>query len=389
GSAWRAAIPAGPTRARVVLAAGLVAVLTKDGAPVDTVWAADGARDLTVETSADTLTVLNPTNAPAAWSATARPLGGRLLTLAAKDAAVEIAGGPAGRVRLDVGPGVLHLVGGATHARVHLRDGQVREGREIALPGPGRVEITHGAGPWAAWIGPAGAASPLWRGPASGEAPRFAPAPGLVPLEGDARSFAVRLAPGVLRVRAGQAVVARVDLAGDGAPGLAEERVVYALDGVVEVPVSRAGRAEITLRPFGGGALRGAAEVDVRPAEPLGEGVGPETALGAGEARAWRFTVPADGPVGVGVRTASPDVTVTLYGPDGARIGDGAVLMPTVKAGSYLLVASLAGDAAPAAVRPAVVGLQRPDTGPPAEVVRGYLVAAGLLPPEPIEEEAE
>jgi len=59
----------------------------------------------------------------------------------------------------------------------------------------------------------------------------------------------------------------------------------------------------------------------------------------------------------------------------------GAARMPVLSPGAYRLPAPLAGDGAHARNRPALVGLTPPDTGPPEEVIRSYLIAAGLLPP--------
>jgi hypothetical protein len=47
--------------------------------------------------------------------------------------------------------------------------------------------------------------------------------------------------------------------------------------------------------------------------------------------------------------------------------------MPTLAAGTYLLALHAPADGAPVRVRPALAGLERPDTGPPAEVIRCYL----------------
>ncbi len=390
GGAWRAPLTGDPASVRLVLAEGLVAVLARGGAPVETVWAADGARDVTVETTADALWVLNPGARAASWSATSTPRAGAPRILRAGADPLERVAGVAGRVRVDVTGAqgdVLSVRGAATEARVWLEDGRVLRGRDLPVSGAGRVEIVHGPGPWVAWVAPmegdAAAAAALWGRVEPDGKPRTVQGPATVPLEGAATAFRVGAPKGVLRVRADQPVVARVDL---GAAGV---RVLLALDGIVEVPVHAPARADVTLRAFAGATLRGSASVDVRAAEPLAEGLAAESLLGAGEARAYAFTLDGARPIGVGLRTASPDVRATLYGPDGTPIGEGVVQMPSLAAGSYLLVVSLGADAAPASVRPALVGLVPPDTGPPPEVIRSYLVAAGLLPPDapPAEEE--
>ena len=58
---------------------------------------------------------------------------------------------------------------------------------------------------------------------------------------------------------------------------------------------------------------------------------------------------------------------------DGEILGDGVVQMHELEAGEYLLVISAPVDSGPVRVRPAVVGIEKPRSGPPEDIVRGYL----------------
>ncbi len=375
GTAWRAPLPEGTHGARIVLAEGLVAVFSEAGRPVEIVWASDGPRDLALAFQADTLTVLNPTAKGAAWSAVVTDTPpGRART--------------AGRTRVSLpgNVGAFVHVRGAVRDVVGVTDGVVR-GRDVPLgPAPGWIEVTHDGGAWAMWTdahaASEGEAAGLWGGPppaAPKAASRAATAlPASVAL--NQAVVAVRVdAPGagILRVRAGQPVIALVRHDGGKA------RAHLLDDGALDVPVGAAHAVEVALRAPHDSVLSGTARVDFVAAVPLAEGLGPEALLGAHMSRAYTFRVDRRGPVGVGFRTDAAALDVALHGSDGATIATGVAMMPTLDPGAYLLTATLPADAAPARLRPALVGLTPPDTGPPEEVIRAYLVAAGLIPPAP------
>ena len=162
---------------------------------------------------------------------------------------------------------------------------------------------------------------------------------------------------------------------GDGVPAEVE---VFPR-GVVLDAYLPGGAAEITLRALGTGSqLSGGAELRLTPVTPVGEGLGPEVLLPAGDTRVFSFVVPNAGDIGIGVRADSDVVEATLLDASGKKLGTGVVQMRTLDAGTYFLALHVAEDAAPARVRAAVVGLKRPDTGPPGDVVRQYLEEAGV-----------
>jgi hypothetical protein len=363
---------------RVVLSLGegLVAAIVHDGAIASVHSAADGARVETVEGPADRLIVMNPTGKAVPWSVNVLPLGGAAATLGAGPLERLAPAAGSTRVVVPVGTrGVLHLGGAALGAQfVGTTGALATDARDIVIES-GTLTVDHGPGAWIAWVddGTAeGAAKALW-GSAPPPAGAMVSLPATPPLGAALEAFRlVAPGPGVMRFAAGQPVVAL--LRHDGG----KARAVLAVDGVVTWRVASGESWDIAVRPVGGGALRGQAELTHVPATPL-EGVGQAVVVAPGEARAWSFTVTKDGPIGLGVRTDSRDLTVTLVGADGAELGRGMAQMPSLKAGSYLLVASLPASSTPAAVRPAVVGLVPPDTGPPEDVIRAYLVEAGVL----------
>jgi hypothetical protein len=137
-----------------------------------------------------------------------------------------------------------------------------------------------------------------------------------------------------------------------------------------------AGVTRLALRALGGDQLSGSVELTHSTVVEIGEGLGPEILLAAGETRVFSFRVERPGQVGAGVRASAEVVETALLNRDGEKLGGGVVAMAELEVGEYLLSLTLPADAPPVTARPVVVGLERPDTGPPAEEVRKYLKLA-------------
>ncbi len=60
----------------------------------------------------------------------------------------------------------------------------------------------------------------------------------------------------------------------------------------------------------------------------------------------------------------------------GATLGTGVVQRHELAAGDYVLLVSAPAEGGPLRIRPALVGLQQPGSGPPEEVIRTYLELA-------------
>ena len=141
-----------------------------------------------------------------------------------------------------------------------------------------------------------------------------------------------------------------------------------------------AGSSTITLLPAAGGMLAGAAKLFTTELTPIGEGLGEAVQLAPGDSRLFAFKVTREGKVGVGVRASAAGVATRLLDQYGATLGEGVVQMHELGPGVYLLAIENPADGPPVTARPAVVGIEPPDSGPPAEVVREYLERAGLKP---------
>ncbi|MES2638038.1 MAG: hypothetical protein V4850_01090 [Myxococcota bacterium] len=374
GAAWRGTLPAS-AGVRFILGEGLVAVISKADQPQDVFWASDGARDLTTVPRGDTLTVLNPSGAAAVWSAITT---------------TDVRPQTAGRVRINLAGDV----GASLHVRGDVRDvvgvtnGVVR-GLDVPLgPAPGWIEVVQASGLWTVWTdrvaGPEGDAAAMWGSPLPTFKGATTPIPTSVPV-GRRELRIATTGAGLLTVRADQPVIAYVR------EGSGPARGFFSLDGALDVPIGADDKTvDLALRTLDG-AQQGTAQVDFVPAAPLREGLGPEVLLGAGMSRGFTFTVDRAGPIGIGVRTDGADVQVALYtaGESARLVASGVAMMPTLQPGRYQLTATLPAGAAPARIRPALVGLTAPDTGPPEEVIRAYLVAAGLIPPAPVNDTSD
>jgi hypothetical protein len=318
---------------------------------------------------------------------------------------------------------------GAVRATLLDGAGGVRQGADIAGAPGGFLLIQHGPGVVAAWtaglLEPGGetAAAAGWQAPLAAPAREVTP-PATVPLAGRFAHLTVASRePAVLHVRA--AIPALTLLARSIAAGAAASAGPASPAGAATSVETAAihpagvrldaylppGRAELGFGALGDGELAGFAELTTTPVIPAGEGQGPEILLPAGDTRYFSFHVANRRPVGWGAAAGAERVTCRLLSADGRTVlpgPAGAVLpgatggvlpgatggvrsaatpadmlqMAELEAGDYLLALTSPPDAAPLRVRPVLVGLDLPGTGPPPEVIRRYLQDEGAVAPD-------
>jgi hypothetical protein len=374
-------LPPGTKRLRLTLGASTVGVLSDGDAVVSVHWSGGRAHDETAETTATRLTLLHYREAEDRY--TIQVLPARDVTTLKHDAAYETVQERSGLLRLPVQPridesgrpGTLHVRGAAVHeVRLLGADGRLASGLDVPVRGAGTLLVRHGPGLVMAWLDhPGREAQALW-GPALLQAAAEVQAPALVPLQGQVQVLRLRMdRPAMLHVRAGLPAVTLLRR-GEEAPAVEVHPGVCRLDAYVP-----AGTVEVALRALGGGTLHGTAELSVTEVTPIGEGLGPEVLLPAGGTRLYSFEVKQRGPVGLGVRADAGGIGCTLLDVAGKRLGSGVVQMPTLQPGTYLMSLHVPGDAQPVRARPALAGLTPPGLGPPQDVIRQYLEAAGIL----------
>jgi hypothetical protein len=176
-----------------------------------------------------------------------------------------------------------------------------------------------------------------------------------------------------------------------------------------------AGVSHLGFSALGEGELGGFAEITSTAVTPAREGLGTEILLPPGDTRYFSFHVATRRPVGWGASAGAERVSCRLLRGDGRAVTARApaasappaapalpagptpatapvaapalgaladmLQMADLEAGDYLLVLTAPPDTAPLRVRPVVVGLELPDTGPPPEVIRRYLQDAGAAVP--------
>jgi hypothetical protein len=360
-------LPSGAKRLRLTLSRDGVAVLAK-GSLVEAVVASDSEITVaTLDTEAPTLVLLQAGPGEGRFAIETLPAEGLELR---EGRPVELALGESGERRIAVGatgPASLRVRGAVVDATFVGRDGAVRRGRDLKVAGPGTLVVRHERGPLVAWLEREGeTARQLWSVAGSKSLPVSPPAE--VRLEGSAQVLAVESKePALLQFRSATPLVTVLARAGGG-----EEADVHAEATALDAFLP-AGQHELLLRPVLGGSLFGTAELQTTAFVPIAEGLGPEVVLPPGGSRGFSFTVESGGPVGVGVRASAEVAETLLLDANGRRLGAGVTQMPTLSPGRYFLVLRADRDGPAVLVRPALAGLTRPSTDPPAEVVQRYL----------------
>jgi hypothetical protein len=371
GTAVVLELPDGRSDLDLVLGAGLVARAADDRV----LWAADGPRALALQGTRGELWVLNPTaddalialdvlpdQDPAPALTIQRPLEG----------VHDRAGWQARAVTGD--PEATLYVRGAVEEAVYLRgDGRVLRGGAMEVGPGGTLWLRWRPGPLLAWVSTPEAPGPYQdatEGPQTelGAGGRFA-------LEGSAQRVRITLgAPGLAQLSAPCPFVATVQV--DGAPERVEVREA---GGGLDLWLPE-GTATVALRALADTSLWGRATLTSTPPTDIGEGLGPEVLLAPGGSRVFRFQRPEARPIGIGVDAEADRVVATVLDATGQPVGRGLVQLLELDAGTWFLALRQPADAAPVRVRPALAGIDPPDTGPPDEVVRTYLQLAGLTP---------
>jgi len=363
GEARRLRLPAGHKRLRLDLPAQTAAVLGWGDVRPLTLWTGDRALGFGLDPDAETLLLANlgESSAPVSWSlapslvAPTRLAPGALFRRFEPTAGVLLlqAEGQAGLELIARGRGVSVTALNA--------DGSVRRGDQIPLAGPAHVLLEHGPGLLAAWL--AGEGSDPW--------PRVpvepVPVPSVFALRGPAQVLQVDFDhPVMLYGRSSGPLLAGVRRDGRAAsPALYPEGARFAYN----LP---AGRSELWVMAAQEGDLAGVLELQASAVQPLGEGLGQPFLLAPGGARLFGFQVTRAGPVGIGVQATPDVVTSRLLGERGELIGEGAVQMPRLTAGRYVLEVTAPTTGSPVQIRPAVVGLEPPAAGPPPAIRRQF-----------------
>lgn len=362
-------LPPGPKRLRLDLAPGTAAVLGTPGKPLVTVWAGARAQSRLLDTEATDAILLDPAEEARPVHLALAPVAGPALRLDAQHVEKRFFGA-AGSLSLPVAAeaGDRLMVAGAS-ARFVGVDGRASAGAPLTLSGPGELVLDHGAGLVAVWIEHGG------RSPWPEVKPLDTALPAALTLEGPAMALGLKPpGPVLLHVRTTAPVIATL---ADGAAKAAPE--VFPAGADMHRLLS-GGPADLRLYPAQDGPLAGSLDLSSTPVTLVGEGVGEARAVAPGGTALFAFDVRRAGPVGVGIRAEPDAVSVRLLDATGRPLGTGLSQLHRLDPGRYVVEATVPPDATTTLIRPAVVGIDPPPSGPPPEVVQDYLDRAGLAP---------
>jgi hypothetical protein len=356
GAALTATLPAGPHHLAMVLAPGAVAAFVKAG-QTEHIIAGNGALPDELDTQADTLILMNPTAAAAAYN----------LTLT--QAAPTLTMGPSHLLtRYSATPAILHLTftngdtaklqlaGTASDVAALDASGRLTTGEAAAAGSGGTAAVT--VGPGLAVIALAG------------------PAPVPAAKNTETPPAALTLAGPDLRL-AVPAGPARLIALNTETPVLLRDAATGA------VTLFPAGGRQTDFQPAGqtltldllsptAAPLTGTARLETIAPTPITDGLGPATLLGPGQSRLYSFSVTAPRRVGVGVRGSVDDAQLRLFAADGTKLAAGVIAMQSLPPGTYYLAVDLPLTAAASLIQPALVGVTLPDDGPPPDVQAQY-----------------
>jgi hypothetical protein len=246
-------------------------------------------------------------------------------------------------------------------------DGFVRRGNPVAAGERGYVVADHGPG-LLALVGDAGRGfdATAWGG-ASFEGATLLKVPSSVALSGPQTLFAISPeTKGIITAKVEAQGVIRVETPEAGFTRYLEK------GGVVRFGTPAA-TTHVGVRAVAGQGLSGVLTLTDTPVVATREGLGPQVLLPPGSAHGFSFEVDKPGAVGFGVRADSGQVEAELLDDRWRLLASGVVGMLELEPGTYYLVAYCKNEGTTAAVRPAVVGLEKPGVEPPIDVVRRYI----------------
>ncbi|MDB5510538.1 MAG: hypothetical protein JWR08_21 [Enterovirga sp.] len=372
GTARPVRLPAGKKRLTLDLPAGTAAILDWTERDAVTVWTGDAAASRAVSGGWTNVLLVNLAPDAQPVRLALGPAGTDPETLAAGTILKRFFGA-AGSLSMPVTaePGDRIVTVGAEATFVG-RDGRVMRGATLALSGPGDLVLTYKAGLVAAWIERAG------RSPWPAAEARTAALPSAVTLEGRAMALALKPdGPVLLHARTSAPVILALSQGGQDGPPTA-----FAAGAELHRLLAP-GEASLKLYSPHDGPLAGSLQLTASPVVEAREGIGDPVALAPGGTALFGFEVTGAGAIGIGIR-AEPDIaSARLLDEVGKPLGTGVAQLQKLAPGRYVLEASVPADGSTSIVRPAIVGLAPPGSGPPPDVVRQYLHMVGLVPTPP------
>ncbi len=368
-------LPGGHEWLRLALPAGVAAELRRGTDTLESFWSGPTARSFDTDTEADSLALYN-TRSETGEAA--------LLTLPAPSSPAldstrfgryhfATAGSRAIIVRLNPAEKAagrrLHLEGPVSGVSLIESSGRILADSAPLLHDDARVLLRHAPGFVLAWLTDTAGESQIG---AKGVA-RQTQLPVALKLDAEASALSLDMtAPGALALHSDVPLILRVR-----SPGRPERLQLFGAAADLSLYLPR-GATTLLFDGLTAGAPGG--QVSLRPiaAEALAEGLSTPRMLAPGDSRLYHFRLDSARTVGVGVKASVDTAGCTLLDADGHQLGQGLLQMHDLAAGDYLLRVEVPADGGTVRVQAALVGARARGEGPPPEVIRQYLQAAGL-----------
>lgn len=394
-------LPGNAPQVHLTLDPMTAAVFVKHGAVQSTHWSGAEALHETVSGDADQIWLLNADSRAVHYGLEIDPAGGAAEPALKPGGMVERNVSTAGRLSIPVefpATGVkasdvytIRVRGNGTALWLE-KGGRIAAGNDIRIMSGGELLLQHQPGTVVAWMDapPAQSAKGMAEWIKAFRETAVKP-PQTIDLHDKQQVLKFQFDhASMLHVRTSVPVVAQ--FVAEGQPPRTE---VY-LNGANINLFAPAGTSRLLLRAIGSDSLSGMATAMTTPIVRLGEGAGPESLLAPGSARLFSFELKDNQTIGIGVRASSDVVRSVVYDEHGAIMSEGVVQMPTLAPGRYFLAIEMPPASEPVRVRPIMLGLGKPDTRPPFDVLRRYVENKEEIPliyvppaPEPPPSEAQ
>jgi len=258
-------------------------------------------------------------------------------------------------------------VRGASKVQVLQDNGLVLEGEDLAINSEGILQITHNPGLLMAWLENRDSVNVNATEEIVLDKPMTLNLVDRLPTQRLKSDHAQ-----VLHLYSDTPLITRLRYA-SGA-----EQVQAYPDGIAADLYLPAGITQLSVSAISGQALSGRLNISTSPLINISEGTGPERLLAAGGGQLFSFTLEQPTTVGIGLQASSDLVQGILMNAEGETIAQGVIQMMNLTAGRYVLAAYASAQDQPIRIRPVLIGTQAKPNGPPIEVIKGYLDAAGV-----------
>ncbi|MCP4472460.1 MAG: hypothetical protein GY815_17580 [Gammaproteobacteria bacterium] len=348
---------------RFNLPRGVAAVFSKDGKTLRSFWADRDDQNYQLWSDADRLQLLNTT-------ATERVLNIKASTAQnhARLAQGEMfkhhfpnAGVFSLALSDDVSEASIAAVYGDTaELMVQNSAGRVVRGSSVPISGDTVASLAHGAGLAVAWLSRAREFT--------GATDQDPTESGELQLSGASQTLAFeRSRAGFINLQSATPVIARIQRS-----GLHDEVRVYET-GINTTLFLPRGKSRLRLQAVTSQSLHGVLHLAEVPEVELIEGLGERVGLLPGDTRVYRFSLEQKQDIGIGVQASIDVARAYLFNQHGEILGAGVTQKHALGHGTYYLMIELPPETGAAVdMKPAIVGLEPPDSGPSREIMLEY-----------------